>query len=144
MSDVINDMKKNLNAWWKLNGPKVEDMLKSTAKKTEELTHKAKLKYDIFQAERDLEKKFAELGEYVHNSISEEEKYDYEGDVKIAEFMEAVRELEEKIAVLREEYLKVGKAEDLSHENMDEDASGPETDEPEAEDEAAEDKEEKI
>ncbi|MCK5520925.1 MAG: hypothetical protein KAI81_07420 [Candidatus Marinimicrobia bacterium] len=133
MSDVIDGMKKNLNVWWKEKGPKVEDMLKHTAKKTEELTHKAKLKYEIFQAERDLEKKFSEIGEYVHNKIRNEDIANFENDSDISGHIEAVKDIEEKIQNLRAEYLKVGKAEDLSHEESTEDDNNKEEDKAEPE-----------
>jgi len=116
MSDVINDVKKNLNNWWKANGPKVEDMLKTTAKKTEELTRKGKLKYDIFQMERSLDKNLSDLGTHVFEKIVKEDSHDLSGDERVTELVAEIRENEKELKELRDKYLEVGKAEDLEHD----------------------------
>ncbi len=124
MADVISDMKKNLNAWWKSNGPKVEDALRHAGKKGEELAQRGKLKIDIFQAQRNLDHKFSELGVHIYKK-SAEKGYDVTADEAVAAFRDDISKLEAEIGTLREEYLKVGKEEDLdfSSENDAEDSA---------------------
>ena len=116
MSDVINDVKKNLNNWWKANGPKVEDMLKTTAKKTEELTRKGKLKYDIFQMERTLDKNLSDLGTHVFEKVVKEDNRDLTGDERVDELVAEIADNEKELKILRDKYLEVGKPEDLEHD----------------------------
>ncbi len=108
MSKVFDDIKSFLNDWWTQNGPKMGDMVKTTAEKAENLTQKARLKYDLYQAGRDLEKAYEELGEKVYHDISEDKKFDFSGDDNIQVLMDQIVVAEKKVQEVRNELAQVG------------------------------------
>ncbi|BFN36573.1 hypothetical protein [Fidelibacter multiformis] len=135
MSKVFDDIKNFLNDWWTKNGPKVEGMVKTTAEKAEHLTQKARLKYDLYQAGRDLAKAYEELGEKVYHDMSENKKFDFSGDDDIQVLMDQIVLAEKKVQEVRDELAQVGMTpeDDPFEEEMPEDVNAadvPETDEP--------------
>ncbi|HAE87937.1 TPA: hypothetical protein DCG86_07930 [Candidatus Marinimicrobia bacterium] len=134
MSKVFDDIKNFLNDWWIKNGPKVEGMVKTTAEKAEHLTQKTRLKYDLYQAGRDLAKAYEELGEKVYHDMSENKKFDFSGDDDIQVLMDRIVLGEKKVQEIRDELSQVGMSpeEDPFEEEAPEDiaaADVPETDE---------------
>ncbi|MCD6235191.1 MAG: hypothetical protein DRP86_01770 [Candidatus Neomarinimicrobiota bacterium] len=108
MSKVFDDIKNFMNDWWIKNGPKVEGMVKTTAEKAEHLTQKARLKYDLYQAGRDLAKAYEELGEKVYHEMSENKKFDFSSDDDIQVLMDQIVQAEKKVQEIRDELAQVG------------------------------------
>jgi hypothetical protein len=108
MSKVYDDIKTFLNDWWVKNGPKVESMVKTTADKAETLTQKARLKYDLYQAGRDLSKAYESLGEKVYQDMTENKKFDFSSDDDIRVIMDRIVLAENKVQEIRDELVQVG------------------------------------
>ncbi len=108
MSKVFDDIKVFLNDWWVKNGPKVESMVKTTAEKAENLTQKTRLKYDLYQAGRDLAKAYENLGEKVYKEMLDNKNYDFSSDDDVSVLMDAITVSEHKVEEIREELEQVG------------------------------------
>jgi hypothetical protein len=111
MAGMFDDVKRNLNELWDKYGPRVEDMVKQTAEKAEELTQKARLKYDIYQQQRKIERFYAELGEKVRLEITGNDKWDFKGDADVEAFLLKIKTAEDKLKELQAEYAEIGEAE---------------------------------
>lgn len=110
MSKMWDDLKKNLSVWSNAAVEKAEEMSKIAVAKTEELTRISKIKIDIRQLHRDLDKTYEELGRLVRKS-ADAKKLDFSGDAdfrdimkKIGEIEKVVSEKEKQIQKIKEEY----------------------------------------
>ncbi len=141
MSQVFDDIKNFLNDWWTKNGPKVEGMVKTTAEKAENLTQKARLKYDLYQSGRDLAKAYEELGEKVYQDMSENKKFDFSADDDVQVLMDQIVLAEKKVQDVQDELAQVGMTpeDDPFEEENPEDVIGADVPEADAKKEKTED-----
>ncbi|NQT97639.1 MAG: hypothetical protein HQ562_07860 [Candidatus Marinimicrobia bacterium] len=89
---------------------KAEEMSKIAVAKTEELTRISKIKIEIRQLQRDLDKNFEELGRYVRKS-ADEKNLNFTGDDevlvllgKLSETENVIAEKNKQIQNIKEEY----------------------------------------
>ena len=108
MSKTFDDVKHFLNDWWTKNGPKVEEMVKTTAEKAETMTQKARLKYDLYQAGRELGKAFEALGEKIYQDMTEEKKFEFSSDDDVRVLMDRIEQAELKIKEIKDELSRIG------------------------------------
>ncbi|MDD5581686.1 MAG: hypothetical protein PHS99_00525 [Candidatus Marinimicrobia bacterium] len=109
MAKIYDDVKKFFDDWWNRNGPKVEDAVKTTAEKAENLTQKARLNYDLYQARRDLTKGYEKLGKKVYQEIKEHNTLDFSTDNEFQEIIDQIKGYEKKIQDIKDEISKIGK-----------------------------------
>lgn len=107
MSKLFSDVKKGVNDLWGKYGPRVEDVVKTTAEKAEELTQKARLKYDIYQQQRTIERSLAELGGKVFREITENNRRDFSEDTEVDILIAKIIEEKNTLADLKSEYQNV-------------------------------------
>jgi predicted hydrocarbon binding protein len=108
MSKNFDDIKHFLNDWWTKNGPKVEEMVKTTAEKAETMTQKARLKYDLYQAGRDLGKAFEALGEKIHHDMTVEKKFEFSSDDDVRVLLDRIEQAEQKTKEIKDELSSIG------------------------------------
>jgi len=110
MTKLWDDLKKNLTQWSSVAVEKAEEMSKIAVAKTEELTRISKIKIEIRQLQRDLDKNFEELGRYVRKS-ADEKNLNFTGDDevlvllgKLSETENVIAEKNKQIQNIKEEY----------------------------------------
>ena len=95
MSSLLDDIAKT-----------IREGVDTVVEKTEELTKIGKIKVDIINTKRQIEKNFAELGGKVYHMIVEEKKGQIAGNKEVKEIVEKVKalegQLEEKNAELQQ------------------------------------------
>jgi len=90
---IWDDLKKYGN----VAAEKAEEFGKVAANKTEELTRIGKIKLEIHQLEKDLDKCFSILGDYVFDSTEKENVSNFSGNDKFFKLIEEVKTLKENI-----------------------------------------------
>jgi DNA helicase IV len=106
MASLWNDIKKNVGDWATKAADKATEFSRDAADKAEELTKLGKVKLDIFQINREIEKQFTKLGGTVYEKILEQKK-NIESDESVINSVEEIRNLEKKLRVKEEEYKKI-------------------------------------
>jgi len=92
MSKLWDDIAKN-----------IREGFDTVVEKTEELTKIGKIKVDIINVKRNIEKNFSELGGRVYHIIVEENSTKIAGDQEVKELIECVKILEKELAIKNEE-----------------------------------------
>jgi len=97
MANIWDDLKKNLNQWSSVAVEKAEEISKIAVAKTEELTRISKIKIEVRQLQRDIDKTYEELGRLVRNSISEKQ-FDLTGNEQVAVLIGKFKDIESIIS----------------------------------------------
>ncbi|MFA4838209.1 MAG: hypothetical protein WC703_01865 [Candidatus Neomarinimicrobiota bacterium] len=106
MASLWNDIKKNLGDWATKAADKATEFSREAADKAEELTKLGKVKLDIFQINREIEKQFTKLGGIVYDMVSEKKKNIESGESVIAS-VEEIRNLEKRLREKEDYYKKI-------------------------------------
>jgi len=77
--------------------------------KTEEYTKIGKIKIDIINIKRNVEKNFSELGGRVYHLMVEQNKTQISADKEVKKIVESVKLLEKELQAKKDELAKVGK-----------------------------------
>jgi hypothetical protein len=110
MASLWDDIKKSLGEWVAKAADKAGEFTKEAAEKAGETTKLGKIRLDIFQIKRDIEKNFADLGGRVYHLITEEEVKNVEKEEKVTAIIEKIKELEKKLKEKEAEYEEVRKS----------------------------------
>ena len=109
-----DDLKKNMKVWGSVAAEKAEELGKAAATKTEELTKISKVKLDVHQLQRDLDKQFTDFGKFVFHTVNDENVTNYAGNEQFFEKIKQAQDLisqikvkEEKIEAIKEEYRSI-------------------------------------
>lgn len=104
MTNLWSDIKKSLGEWVTKAADKAGEFTREAADKAEEVTKLGKVKLDIFQIKRDIEKQFAELGGTVYHLIEEEKLKDIEKNENVNACIAIVKDLEKKLKEKEKQY----------------------------------------
>ncbi|NLA39767.1 MAG: hypothetical protein GX882_10425, partial [Methanomicrobiales archaeon] len=104
---VYDNVKDKLSRWWEGFSPKIDEAYQNTLEKATDITRIAKLKYEIMQSQRILQKCHQELGEKAAEHIAEANSYDLQGLDRIEEIMNRIAELSSSIKEREEEVAKL-------------------------------------
>ena len=107
MSNLWGDIKKNLGEIVSKAADKAGEFTREAADKAEEVTKLGKVKLDIFQIKRDIEKQFAELGGTVYQLIEEKKTKDLEKNENIKTCLSVVKDLEKKLKEKEKQYKSI-------------------------------------
>lgn len=111
MSKLWDDLKINMRAWGSAAVEKAEEVSKIAVAKTEELTRVSKLKIEIHQLQRDRNKTLENLGRLAFGQVKKDNLANFTGNTeffdliqKIEEFDHTVKQKEQEIQKIQEEY----------------------------------------
>ena len=82
MSNIWDDLKKNLKVWGSAAAVKAEEFGKAAASKTEEITKIGRVKLQMHQLQRELDKTLQALGEFVFGATDDENVSNFTGNEK--------------------------------------------------------------
>jgi len=85
----------------------IREGVDTVVEKTEELTKIGKIKVDILNIKRQIDKQFSELGGHVYHLIAEEKKSDVSGNDEVKKMISAVKKLEAQLDEKNEELERV-------------------------------------
>ncbi len=107
MSNIWDDLKKNLKVWGSAAAVKAEEFGKAAASKTEEITKIGKIKLQMHQLQRELDKTLQALGEFVFGATDDEKVSNFTGNEKYYSTIERAKILKLKIAEKEGEIEKI-------------------------------------
>lgn len=107
MANLWGDIKKSLGEFVTKAADKAGEFTREAADKAEEVTKLGKVKLDIFQVKRDIEKQFSELGGIVYQLILDKKTKDLEKDGKVMACITAIGSLEQKMREKEAQYKQI-------------------------------------
>ncbi len=107
MANLWGDIKKSLGEFVTKAADKAGELTREAADKAEEVTKLGKVKLDIFQIKRDIEKQFSELGGTVYQMILDKKTKDLEKDEKVKACITAIGNLEQKMKEKEAQYKQI-------------------------------------
>ncbi|HIM83576.1 MAG TPA: hypothetical protein EYM55_03010 [Candidatus Marinimicrobia bacterium] len=107
MSNIWDDLKKNLKVWGSAAAVKAEEFGKAAASKTEEITKIGRVKLQMHQLQRELDKTLQVLGEFVFGATDDENVSNFTGNEKYYSTIEKAKILKLKIAEKEGEIEKI-------------------------------------
>ena len=140
MSKLWEDLKDNMKEWSSSAVEKAEEMSRVAMSKTEELTRISKIKFEIHQLQRDVERAYEELGRLAYTHTKNDHMATFSGHTEFFEIVSRVDELgenikvkEDEIEAVKKEYglddLEISSDPDLSHSTSAEPAAAQVVDE---------------
>ena len=107
MTNIWDDLKKNLKVWGSAAAVKAEEFGKAAASKTEEITKIGRVKLQMHQLQRELDKTLQALGEFVFGATDDENVSNFTGNEKYYSTIEKAKILKLKIAEKEGEIEKI-------------------------------------
>ena len=96
MSGLLDSSKKSFGEWFSKAVNKAGEFTREAADRTEEVTKLGKIKLDIFQIKRDIDKVFTDLGRCVYNLLEEKTK-NVEKNEMVKSYIDQVKTLEKNL-----------------------------------------------
>ena len=107
MTGTFGNFKKTFGDWFSKAADKAEEFTREAAGKAEEVTKLGKVKLDVFQIKRDMEKKFAELGKNAFQLIEEKKENNIEKDAELLQIIQEIADLKKRQIDKEAEYQKI-------------------------------------
>tara|TARA_A100000164_G_C21516733_1_gene589595 strand:+ start:110 stop:511 length:402 start_codon:yes stop_codon:yes gene_type:complete len=103
MSKLWDDLKDNMKDWSTSAVEKAEEMSRIAMAKTEEMTRISKIKFEIHQLHRDMNKAYEKLGKLAYSQIKEDNMASFSGNNDFFQIVSKVEILAEQIQKKKEE-----------------------------------------
>ena len=103
MSKLWDDLKDNMKDWSTSAVEKAEEMSRIAMSKTEEMTRISKIKFEIHQLHRDMNKAYEKLGKLAYSQIKEDNMASFSGNNDFFQIVSKVESLAEQIQDKKEE-----------------------------------------
>ena len=103
MSKLWADLKENMKDWSTSAVEKAEEVSRMAMAKTEEMTRISKIKFEIHQLHRDMNKAYEKLGKLAYSQIKEDNMASFSGNNDFFQIVSKVESLAEQIQKKKEE-----------------------------------------
>ena len=107
MSKLWEDLKDNMKDWSVTAVEKAEEMSKIAVAKTEEMTRVSKVKFDIHQLHREMNKVYEELGRLAYKHTKNEHMATFSGNKDFFNILNKIDELKVEIETKEKEINKI-------------------------------------
>jgi len=108
MSELLDNAKKSFGEWFSKAVDKAGEFTREAADRTEEVTKLGKVKLDIFQIKRNIDKVFTDLGRCVYNLLGEEAK-NIEKNKSVKSYIDKIKTLEKNLEEMEEKCERIKK-----------------------------------
>lgn len=108
MSNKFDDVKRGVGNWWTKRKPKFQEMAKTAGEKATIVKEKGRVKYNLFQEKRNLEKLFSELGEIIFDEINDKKNYTFSKNDDVKEIVQKIVSGKKVIKKYTKEYDNIG------------------------------------
>ena len=105
MASFWDEVKNQIKKWSGVAAEKAEEFGKVAATKTEELTKTSKVRLELHQLQRDLGRKYNELGKLVFNKANVDNVTSFAGNEEFFAMVNDIQEIQSRIK-LKEEKIK--------------------------------------
>ena len=103
MSKLWDDLKDNMKDWSTSAVEKAEEMSRIAMAKTEEMTRISKIKFEIHQLQRDMNKAYEKLGKLAFLQIKEDNMATFSGNNDFFQIVSKVESLARQIHIKKQE-----------------------------------------
>ena len=107
MSKLWNDLKENMKDWSNSAVEKAEEMSRIAMAKTEEMTRISKIKFEIHQLQRDMNRAYEELGKLAYSHTKKDHMATFSGNTDFFNIVSRVDQIKEEISVKRIDIEKI-------------------------------------
>ena len=98
MSKLWDDLKENMKEWSSSAVEKAEEMSRIAMAKTEEMTRISKIKFEIHQLQREMGRKYEELGHLAYSHTKEDHMATFSGNTDFFNFVNRVDEIKVEVS----------------------------------------------
>tara|TARA_B100000131_G_C18098869_1_gene605156 strand:+ start:76 stop:450 length:375 start_codon:yes stop_codon:yes gene_type:complete len=109
MSKLWDDLKDNMKDWSSSAVEKAEEMSRIAVAKTEEMTRISKIKFEIHQLQREINKTYQHLGKMVYDHTKKDHMATFSANNDFFDFVNKVDEIKKDIARKKNEIEKIKK-----------------------------------
>jgi len=92
MSNLWKEIKDNVKEWSSAAIKKADEVSKLAVEKTGDFTKISKIKLDIRQTQKDIDKNFEDLGRYIYMQVKDKNATDFKTN---SEFTDSIKKLDE-------------------------------------------------
>ena len=103
MSKLWEDLKENMRDWSASAVEKAEEVSRMAMAKTEEMTRISKIKFEIHQLQREINKGFEELGKLAYSQTKEDHMATFSGNNDFFKIVSKVETTKEEISRKQDE-----------------------------------------
>ena len=107
MSKLWDDLKENMKDWSTSAVEKAEEMSRIAMAKTEEMTRISKIKFEIHQLQREMNKAYEKLGKLAYTHTKEDHMATFSGNNEFFEIVSSVESIKESILKKKQEIEKI-------------------------------------
>lgn len=107
MSKLWDDLKDNMKDWSITAVEKAEEMSKMAVAKTEEMTLISKVKFEIHQLHREINKVYENLGRLAFKHTKNEHTASFSGNKEFFDFVNKIENLKVKIKAKEKDILEI-------------------------------------
>ena len=107
MSKLWDDLKENMKDWSASAVEKAEEMSRVAMAKTEEMTRISKIKFEIHQLQRDMNKAYEKLGKLAYYHTKEDHMATFSGNIEFFEIVSKIESIKEEINFKEDEIEKI-------------------------------------
>ena len=98
MSKLWEDLKENMRDWSASAVEKAEEVSRMAMAKTEEMTRISKIKFEIHQLQRQMNKDFEKLGKLAYSRTKEDHMATFSGNTDFFKIVSRVEKIREEIS----------------------------------------------
>ena len=98
MSKLWEDLKENMRDWSASAVEKAEEVSRMAMAKTEEMTRISKIKFEIHQLQREMNKNFEKLGKLAYSHTKEDHMATFSGNTDFFKIVSRVETIKEEIS----------------------------------------------
>ena len=103
MSKLWEDLKENMRDWSASAVEKAEEVSRMAMAKTEEMTRISKIKFEIHQLQREMNKNFEKLGKLAYTHTKEDHMATFSGNTDFFKIVSRVETIKEEISQKEDE-----------------------------------------
>ena len=107
MSKLWDDLKENMKDWSTSAVEKAEEMSRIAVAKTEEMTRISKIKFEIHQLQREMNKAYEKLGKLAYTHTKEDHMATFSGNNDFFEIVSNVETIKESMHKKKQEIDKI-------------------------------------
>jgi len=107
MSKLWDDLKENMKEWSSSAVEKAEEMSRIAMAKTEEMTRISKIKFEIHQLQREMGRKYEELGHLAYSHTKEDHMATFSGNTDFFNIVNRVDEIKVEVSDKESEIEKI-------------------------------------
>tara|TARA_X000001036_G_C20471680_1_gene721824 strand:- start:88 stop:525 length:438 start_codon:yes stop_codon:yes gene_type:complete len=120
MSKLWDDLKDNMKDWSVSAVEKAEEMSKIAVAKTEQMTRISKVKFEIHQIYREMDKVYADLGKLAYKHTKNDHMATFSGNKDFFDLVSKIEDLKLKVNAKESQISEIKKDYDVDQEDNDE------------------------